>query len=280
MRKTIITVIAVALSMAFTACRFNFDPDSIGIDYADEAAVRAEMARMGYDAALTVTVDDTQRVVYMHFGNDTVYFNESYCGKDSAGKSNSHSWYLYLTMSDIADDGAVTLTPMGDSTFSVDSSATILLAKPVQGKEAELHRLAAWGLYGFREPMEAALKESREAFEESDEALDEAVQDLDEAAGTLLEFDTTIIAPGCKAQKSFEKLEKKGKELHFTSFEIRHKPGHQGCTFSCSHGIPGAKRCYSRMEQISKLAGDEGLAYSIHHHGLGHMECTFTCTFR
>ena len=276
MRRTIITAILAVTALTLAACRHNQDTIDPASYYDDETDIRNEMARQGYDAALTSTVRDTQRVVYMRLGNDTVYFAENHYGKDSAGMANGHSYRMYLTMIDMAGNRHVTLTPAGDSAYSVDSVATILLARPLPGKESELRRFATWSLYGFREPMEAALKESDEAFEGSGETLDEAMQELDEAAGTLFEFDTTIIAPGCKAQKSFERLERKGKELHFASFEIRHKAGHKGCTFECTHGLPGRDRCYHVMEEMNKAALDEGLAIRVAHSGRTHTHCTFT----
>ena len=264
MKKQFI-IIATVVAMALSACHINrmecFDPE-----YQTESSVRDMMAEQGYDAALMTSVGDTQRITYLRFGSDMVLYNEISGGKDSAGMDYGSLRSTNFTMDNATAMLTVTLTPLNDTTYSIDSLTTLFLAKPVQGKERELQRFVAWSLYGFREALSVFDEELTEDIVGIQEELEESELELEEASKTLLEFDTVIVSPGCKAQKSFERLEKKAKELGFASVELHHKPGHRGCTFRCTHAFGSIKSCNSRMGEMCKVASAEGLANGVRHH--------------
>ncbi len=271
--------IVAAAAMALTACRFDVNMDSIDAEYKTEADVHEWMAQKEYDAALMTQTGDTQRVVYLRFGSDTVFFNENYYGRDSSHKANGHYLTTYLVMDDKAVGREVALTPVDDTTCRVDSATTLFLACPAKGREEELKRFASWSLYGFRDALNADLSDAGDDMADAAQELETAAQKMEEMSHTLIDFDTVIVAPGCKAQEGFERLRKKAKVVGFGSVEIRHRAGHRGCTFSCTHALGGGTDgCYGRMEEMSKAAADENLASTVRHtHGMvaiGSM-CTF-----
>ncbi len=271
--------IAAAAAMALTACRFEVNMDSSDAEYKTEADVHEWMAQKEYDAALMTQVGDTQRVVYLHFGSDTVFFNENYSGRDSTHNFNSHLLTAYLIMDDKAAGREVVLTPIDDTTCRIDSATTLLLARPTKGREEELMRFASWSLYGFRDALETSLSNAADDMADAEQELETAAQKLEEMGSTLVDIDTVIVAPGCKAQEGFERLRKKAKAAGFGSIEIRHRPGHRGCTFSCTHALGGgADGCYGRMEEMTKAAANEHLASTVrHNHSLVAVgsKCTF-----
>lgn len=271
--KRIAFTLAAAAAIALTACQFN-RVENTDMEFSTESSVRDEMARRHYDAALMVTTGDTQRVTFLCYGSDTVLFVENVCGKDSAGLDYGSSLRTFLVMD------------RADGTVDLDSLAGLVLAAPREGHEAELQRFAAWSLHGFR----AALEAQNEALEadwnnvQNDMAaaerdLEAAWNELEAVGEAFVEFDTTIVAPGCKAQKGFELLEKKARQLGFNIVEIHHRTGHRGCYFSCTRSFGDTDVCYRRMETLSALAGDEGLAYTVRHHHQDHGQsasCFFT----
>lgn len=271
--------IAAAAAMALTACRFSINSDRLDADYKSEADVHEWMAEKEFDAALMTQTGDTQRVVYLRFGSDTVFFNENYSGRDSSHNFNSHLLTAYLIMDDKAAGREVALSPLNDTTFRIDSATSLLLARPTKGHEAELAHFAAWSLYGFRDALNANLSDADDDMSAAEQELETAAQKMEEMSHTLVDFDTVIVAPGCKAQEGFERLRKKARAAGFGSVEIRHRPGHRGCTFSCTHALGGgADGCYVRMEEMSKAAANENFASSVrHNHGL--MAIGSKCTF-
>ena len=70
-------------------------------------------------------------------------------------------------------------------------------------------------------------------------------------------------------------MEQRAKKLGFGSFELHHQAGHKGCYMQCTHGLGGVNKCIRRMEEMSKVASAEGLAFSIKHNGDPHFACTF-----
>ena len=270
--------IAAAAAMALTACRFSINSDRLDADYKSEADVHEWMAQKEYDAALMTQTGDTQRVVYLRFGSDTVFFNENYSGRDSSHNFNSHLLTAYLIMDDKAAGREVALSPLNDTTLRIDSATSLLLARPSKGREAELAHFAAWSLYGFRDVLNANISDADD-MADAEQELETAEQKMEEMSHTLVDFDTVIVAPGCKAQEGFERLRKKARAAGFGSVEIRHRPGHRGCTFSCTHALGGgADGCYGRMEEMSKAAADENLASTVrHNHGL--VAIGIKCTF-
>lgn len=267
--------IAAAAAMALTACRFDVSMDRFDAEYKTEADIHEWMVQKGYDAALMTQTGDTQRVVYMRFGSDTVFFSENYSGRDSTHMANGHLLTAYLVMDDKAAGREVALTPVDDTTCCIDSATTLLLARPAKDREEELVRFAAWSLHGFRD----ALKTTADDMADAGQELETATQKMEEMSRTLVAFDTVIVAPGCKAQVGFERLRKKANAAGFGSVEIRHRPGHRGCTFSCTHALGGGTDgCYLRMEEMNKAAVDEHLASTVRHsHGLVAIgsKCTF-----
>lgn len=267
MKKQFI-IIATVAAMVFSACHINrvesFDPE-----YQTESSVRDLMLKQGYDAALMTSEGDTQRVTYLRFGSDTVLYNEISRGKDSAGMDYGSLRGANLIMDNATDMRTVSLKPLNDTTYSIDSLTTLFLAKPTQGKECELQRFVAWSLYGFREALSVFDEELAAEIASTQKELEEAELELEEVSRSLLEVDTVIVSPGCKAQKSFERLEQKAKKLGFARVEIHHKSGHRGCTFSCTHALGDIEGCHSRMEEMCKVASAEGLAHGVkHHHNL------------
>ncbi len=270
--------IAAAAAMALTACRFSINSDRLDADYKSEADVHEWMAQKEYDAALMTQTGDTQRVVYLRFGSDTVFFNENYSGRDSSHMANSHLLTAYLVMDDKAAGREVALSPLNDTTLRIDSATSLLLARPSKGRKAELMRFAAWSLYGFRDALNANLSDADD-MSAAEQELETAAQKMEEMSHTLVDFDTVIVAPGCNAQEGFERLRKKALAAGFGSIEICHRPGHRGCTFSCTHALGGgADGCYGRMEEMSKAAANEHFASTVrHNHGL--LAIGAKCTF-
>lgn len=275
MKYKALCIVATA-AMALTACRFSINSDRLDADYFSEADVHEWMAQKEYDAALMTQTGDTQRVVYLRFGSDTVFFNENYSGRDSSHMANSHLLTAYLVMDDKAASREVALSPLNDTTLRIDSATSLLLARPTKGREEELAHFAAWSLYGFRDALNASISDAddmsatEQELETAAQELETAAQEMEEMSHTLVDFDTVIVAPGCKAQEGFERLRKKALAAGFGSIEIRHRPGHHGCTFSCTHALGGgADGCYGRMEEMTKAAANEHLASTVrHNHGL------------
>lgn len=251
-------ILAAVAVMSLAACQFN-RVETMDSGFASESDVRDEMARRHYDAALMVSVGDTQRITFLRYGSDTVLFVENVCGKDSAGLDYGGMLQTHLVMDRVANRHV-----------DLDSLANLFLVSPRQGHEEELQRFADWSLNDFRDALEAQNKEMAEECLEMQGEMEAAERDLEAAVHELdnafWEFDTVIIAPGCKAQKSFERLEKEARKMGFASIEIQHKPHHRGCNFNCTNAFGGIETCYSRMEAMSKLASEESLAFSVHHH--------------
>lgn len=257
-------IIATMVAVVFSACHIN-RVESFDSEYQTESSVRDMMLKQGYDAALMTQVGDTQRITYLRFGSDTILYNEISSGKDSAGMDYGSLRGANFIMNNATAMMTVTLTPLNDSTYSIDSLTTLFLAKPAQGKEHELQRFVAWSLCGFREALSVFDEKHTEDIISTQEELEEAELELEEASRTLLEINTVIVSPGCKAQKSFERLEKKAKELGFASIEIAHRPGHHGCSFGCTHALGSKDKCYDRMVEMCKVANGEGLANRVKH---------------
>lgn len=269
MKKITILFIAAIATMTLAACRFSFETDAAS-GYETEASVRSHMQERAFDAALMTTVDDTQRVVYLRLGSDTVSYASIYCGKDSAGLYGESQLFATLIMDRAVASPTVTLTPVDDTTYSIDSVTTLLLANPRRGDMDELQRFASWCLYCSREALNDESMHAADGLAEAEEA-------LEEASRVLAEYDTVIVSPGCKAQKGFGRLQQRAKELGFGNIEVHHRAGHRGCSFSCSHAFGSSDDCYTRMTELSKLAGSEGLAYSVKHKD--HGAITYKCSF-
>ncbi|MBR4773418.1 MAG: hypothetical protein IK010_03200 [Bacteroidales bacterium] len=270
MKTRLFAIVAAALML--TACRFNLNLDNLSLDYADTADVRDEMLQGGYDAALMTMVGDTQRVTYLRLGSDTVLCNSAYFSTKTDHSLYGFSKRMYLTMSQ-SDGNAVKLKAINDTVLQVDSNTTLLLVRPMTVGD-EVRRFVAWSLNGIQEAIDST--DAVINFSTVDSSVAEINRAVVEVGRTIAEFDTVIVSPGCDAQKSFERLEKKGKELHYSAFEIRHHAGHRGCTFSCSHALPAkAKKCERRMSQLSALADQEGLEWEVTHDDAVHVSCTF-----
>ena len=251
--------IAAAAAMALTACRFSINSDRLDADYKSEADVHEWMAEKEYDAALMTQTGDTQRVVYLRFGSDTVFFNENYSGRDSSHNFNSHLLTAYLIMDDKAAGREVALSPLNDTTFRIDSATSLLLARPTKGREEELMRFASWSLYGFRDALETSLSNAADDMADAEQELETAAQKLEEMGSTLVDIDTVIVAPGCKAQEGFERLRKKAKAAGFGSIEIRHRPGIMDTAFLFPDGkrldVGGVADNLRPLRKIEPVAG-------------------------
>lgn len=159
--------------------------------------------------------------------------------------------------------------PMAHCTFVSDDPAllsTRLLDMP-EVRELVLHVVF----------VQLLTTEKVELEDEWDDIVEEPDEDGDEMSegGRITLIDTVFVSHGCSADRAFDRLEQRARKLGFGSFELHHQAGHKGCYMQCTHGLGGVKKCQRRMEEMSKVAAAEGLAYSIKHNGDPHFACTF-----
>lgn len=262
--------ILLAAMLTLSACRVKVNVDDRDLSYVDTSDVRQEMAQKGYDAALMTMADDTQRVVYMRLGSDTVLYN-SYLQYESP-EHVSHS--VMETMNLIMERRAlraVELIAEGDVAYRLDSNTVLLLAKPMP-LDDELQGFVAWCLDDMREAIHCI----DTSFHETDTVMVQAERELHSLGKVLFGYDTVIVAPDCNASRAFDRLYKQAKEQGFSAIEVHHHEGHHGCTFSCSHALSlGAEACYRRMEAMSQAVQDEMVTVGVQHRGPTHICCTF-----
>lgn len=159
--------------------------------------------------------------------------------------------------------------PMAHCTFVSDDAAllsTRLLDMP-EVRELVLHVV-------FGQVLTADKVELEDEWDDIMEEQAEAEEERSEGVGMAL-IDTVFVSHGCSADRAFDRLEQRARKLGFGSFELHHQAGHKGCYMQCTHGLGGVKKCQRRMEEMSKVAAAEGLAYSIKHNGDPHFACTF-----
>ena len=306
MKTRLFIIVTVATLMA-TGCRHRETSVLDGFQGGVTASeVDSTCEAEGYDFALMATTKDRQLVTYgwrdsLHFftriydgSDDTLHIDHaSSQSLDDDGVSlealNDSVWCLRMrgvpkwvlnvrlgwtrvTTDGVEFDVRFWGRPIAHCTFVCDDPAllsTRLLDMP-EVSELVLHvvfvQLLNSDLGAWEDEWDDVMEELDDAQEESEEAR--------QAASTTL-IDTVFVSHGCSADRAFDRLESRAKELGFGSFELHHQAGHKGCYMQCTHGLGGVNKCLSRMEEMSKVAADVGLAFSIKHNGDPHFACTF-----
>lgn len=305
--KTRLFIIVAAVALMTTGCRHREAPALDGFQGGVTASeVESTCEAEGYDFALMATTKDRQLVTYgwrdsLHFftriydgSDDTLHIDHaSSQSLDDDGISlealNDSVWCLRMrgvpkwvlnvrlgwtrvTTDGVEFDVRFWGRPMAHCTFVCDDPAllsTRLLDMP-EVSELVLHVVFVQLLTADKADME---DEWDDIMEELDDAQEEAEEARQTASTTLI--DTVFVSHGCSADRAFDRLESRAKELGFGSFELHHQAGHKGCYMQCTHGLGGVNKCLSRMEEMSKVAADAGLAFSIKHNGDPHFACTF-----
>lgn len=306
MKTRLFIIVTVATLMA-TGCRHRETPVLDGFQ-GGVTASEVESAREaeGYDFALMSTTKDRQLVTYgwrdsLHFftcvydGSDDTHHidHASSQSLDDDGVSlealNDSVWCLRmrgvpkwvlnirLGWSRVTSDGVEFDVRFWDSsiahcTFVCDDPALLStrLLDMAEVRELVLHVV-------FVQLLNADLGDWEDEWDDFEVELDslcaEAEEDQTDVGITLI--DTVFVSHGCSADRAFDRLEQRANELGFGSFELHHQAGHKGCYMQCTHGLGGVKKCHRRMEEMSKVASSENMAYSVKHNGAPHFACTF-----
>lgn len=306
MKRYIILTMAVAALMA-TGCRHREAPTLEAFPGGVTAGeVESTREAEGYDFALMATTKDRQLVTYgwrdsLHFL--TMHYSDSIDGGQMDWASdqsltdegitlqpvNDSVWMLRMqsvprwvlnirlgwtrvTTDGVEFDVRFWGTPIAHCTLVCDDPAllsTRMLDMP-EVRELVLHVVFVQLLTADKADWE---DEWDDVMEELDDAQEEAEEARQAASSTLI--DTVFVSHGCSADRAFDRLEQRAKKLGFGSFELHHQAGHKGCYMQCTHGLGGVKKCQRRMEEMSKVASDAGMAFSIKHNGDPHFACTF-----
>ena len=305
--KARLFIIVAAVALMTTGCRHREAPALDGFQGGVTASeVESTCEAEGYDFALMATTKDRQLVTYgwrdsLHFftriydgSDDKLHIDHaSSQSLDDDGVSlealNDSVWCLRMrgvpkwvlnvrlgwtrvTTDGVEFDVRFWGRPIAHCTFVCDDPAllsTRLLDMP-EVSELVLHVVFVQLLTADKADWE---DEWDDIMEELDNAQEEAEEARQTASTTLI--DTVFVSHGCSADRAFDRLESRAKELGFGSFELHHQAGHKGCYMQCTHGLGGVNKCLSRMEEMSKVAADAGLAFSIKHNGDPHFACTF-----
>ena len=306
MKHYIIMTMAVAALMA-TGCRHREAPTLEAFPGGVTAGeVESTREAEGYDFALMATTTERQLVTYgwrdsLHFltcvydgSDDTLHIDHaSSQSLDDDGVSlealNDSVWCLRmrgvpkwvlnvrLGWTRVTSDGVEFDVRFWDSsiahcTFVCDDPALLStrLLDMAEVRELVLHVV-------FVQLLNADLGDWEDEWDDFEVELDslcaEAEEDQTDVGITLI--DTVFVSHGCSADRAFDRLEQRAKELGFGSFELHHQAGHKGCYMQCTHGLGGVKKCHRRMEEMSKVASSENMAYSVKHNGAPHFACTF-----
>lgn len=306
MKRYIILTMAVAALMA-TGCRHREAPALDGFQGGVTAGeVESTLEAENYDFALMATTKERQLVTYgwrdsLHFftrvydgSDDTLHIDQAstqsltddgitleamndsvWCIKMRGVPKwvlNVRLGWTRVTSDGVEFDVRFWGRPMAHCTFVSDDSvlrSTRLLDMP-EVRELVLHVVFVQLLTADKVDME---DEWDDIMEELDDAREEAEEARQAASTTLI--DTVFVSHGCSADRAFDRLEQRAKKLGFGSFELHHQAGHKGCYMQCTHGLGGVNKCIRRMEEMSKVAAAEGLAFSIKHNGDPHFACTF-----
>lgn len=306
MKRYIILTMAVAALMA-TGCRHREAPTLDGFQGGVTAGeVESTREAENYDFALMATTTERQLVTYgwrdsLHFftrvyddSDDTLHIDQAstqsltddgitleamndsvWCIKMRGVPKwvlNVRLGWTRVTSDGVEFDVRFWGRPMAHCTFVCDDAAlrsSRLLDMP-EVRELVLHMVYVQLLTADKVDME---DEWDDVMEELDDAREEAEEARQAASTTLI--DTVFVSHGCSADRAFDRLEQRAKKLGFGSFELHHQTGHKGCYMQCTHGPGGVNKCIRRMEEMSKVAATEGLAFSIKHNGDPHFACTF-----
>lgn len=306
MKRYIILTMAVAALMA-TGCRHREAPALDGFQGGVTAGeVESTLEAENYDFALMATTKERQLVTYgwrdsLHFftrvydgSDDTLHIDQAstqsltddgitleamndsvWCIKMRGVPKwvlNVRLGWTRVTSDGVEFDVRFWGRPMAHCTFVCDDPtlrSTRLLDMP-EVRELVLHVVYVQLLTADKVDME---DEWDDIMEELDDAREEAEEARQAVSTTLI--DTVFVSHGCSADRAFDRLEQRAKKLGFGSFELHHQAGHKGCYMQCTHGLGGVNKCIRRMEEMSKVAAAEGLAFSIKHNGDPHYACTF-----
>ncbi len=306
MKTRLFIIVTVATLMA-TGCRHRETPVLDGFQGGVTASeVDSTCEAEGYDFALMATTKERQLVTYgwrdsLHFftcvydGSDDTHHidHASSQSLDDDGVSlealNDSVWCLRmrgvpkwvlnvrLGWTRVTSDGVEFDVRFWDSsiahcTFVCDDPALLStrLLDMAEVRELVLHVV-------FVQLLNADLGDWEDEWDDFEAEIDslcaEAEEDQTDVGITLI--DIVFVSHGCSADRAFDRLEQRAKELGFGSFELHHQAGHKGCYMQCTHGLGGVKKCHRRMEEMSKVAAAEGLAFSLKHNGDPHFACTF-----
>ena len=303
MKHYIILTMAVAALMA-TGCRHREAPTLEAFPGGVTAGeVESTREAEGYDFALMATTKDRQLVTYgwrdsLHFftriydsSDDTLHIDHaSSQSLDDDGVSlealSDSVWCLRMrwvpkwvlnirlgwtrvTTDGVEFDVRFWGTPIAHCTFVSDDPAllsTRLLDMP-EVRELVLHVV-------FVQLLNADLGDWEDEWDDVMEESDSVGAEEPEEE-SITRIDTVFVSHGCSADRAFDRLEQRAKKLGFGSFELHHQTGHKGCYMQCTHGLGGVKKCQRRMEEMSKVASDADMAFSVKHNGDPHFACTF-----
>ena len=306
MKRYIILSMAVAALMA-TGCRHREAPTLEAFPGGVSASeVESTREAEGYDFALMSITTERQLVTY-GWRDSLHFFTRIYDGSDdtlhvdhassqsladdgvSLEMLNDSVWCLKLravprwvlnirlgrtrvTTDGVEFDVRFWGRPIAHCTFVCDDPvllSTRLLDMP-EVRELVLHVV-------FVQLLNADLGDWEDEWDDFEAEFDSLRAEAEEAQsdGGITLIDTVFVSHGCSADRAFDRLESRAKELGFGSFELHHQEGHRGCYMQCTHGLGGVKKCHHRMEEMSKVAADAGLAFSVKHNGDPHFACTF-----
>lgn len=307
MKTRLIIIIAAVAALMATGCRHREAPALEAFPGGVTAGeVESTREAEGYDFALMATTKDRQLVTYgwrdsLHFftrvydGSDDTHHIDHASSQSLADDGislealNDSVWCLRMrgvpkwvlnvrlgwtrvTSDGVEFDVRFWGRPMAHCTFVCDDPAllsTRLLDMP-EVRELVLHVVFVQLLNADKADMEDEWNDVMEELVDAQEEAEEARQ----TAGTTL-IDTVFVSHGCSADRAFDRLEQRAKKLGFGSFELHHQAGHKGCYMQCTHGLGGVKKCQRRMEEMSKVASDAGMGFSVKHNGDPHFACTF-----
>ncbi len=307
MKTRLIIIIAAVVALLATGCRHREAPALMEYQGGVEASeVRHTVEAEGYDFALMATTKERQLVTYgwrdsLHFltrvydgSDDTLHIDHASSQSladdgISLEALNDNVWCLRMrgvpkwvlnirlgwtrvTTDGVEFDVRFWGTPIAHCTFVCDELAlnsTRLLDLP-EVRELVMHVV-------FVQLLNADLGDWEDDWDDFEAEFDslhaEAKEDQSDGGITLI--DTVFVSHGCSADRAFDRLERRAKELGFGSFELHHQEGHKGCYMQCTHGLGGVKKCQRRMEEMSKVASDADIAFSVKHNGDPHFACTF-----
>lgn len=307
MKTRLIIIIAAVAALMATGCRHREAPTLEAFPGGVTAGeVESTREAEGYDFALMATTKDRQLVTYgwhdsLHFftrvydGSDDTHHIDHASSQSLADDGvslevlNDSVWCLRMrgvpkwvlnvrlgwtrvTSDGVEFDVRFWGRPMAHCTFVSDDPAllsTRLLDMP-EVSELVLHVVFVQLLTSDKADMEDEWNDVMEELVDAQEKAEEARQ----TASTTL-IDTVFVSHGCSADRAFDRLEQRAKKLGFGSFELHHQAGHKGCYMQCTHGLGGVNKCIRRMEEMSKVASDAGMGFSVKHNGDPHFACTF-----
>lgn len=304
--RTLFSFILVA--MLATGCRdFNRHVKSI-MTYPTTAEDVADVADLNNsDAALVVTVADTQYVLYRKNDGERCYamryVSKHRCKHDFSGRGGTFSLDepeqpVILTRT---GDNALALTvdsltiAVGDI-IATDSVLTFRFGIDDPDRDAILYlygkahetkdvfaetsiqqmlvlSLSLDAMMDDMEESDCALAEASEALEMASDEMDDATEAVDAAFGMMDSMVTVLTADERYAE--YSRMDSTASLLGF-----KHKKAiatGDRIKLEVSGGRGGSKVCYKRMEALSEAAKNCHIKrYTVEHIGYGHRNCRFS----